>query len=76
MVSDLEKRNYVFLLSWFESWRVRQRLEPSRAAAVDFWKCQVVAKPRKEWQIARWSEAVRWYLRWLQCRCNEGLDVH
>jgi len=59
-LSDLEKQNYGFLLSWFDSWRVRQRLEPSRVAAVEFWKRQVIVKQRKEWQLARWSEAVRW----------------
>lgn len=31
-LSDLEKQDYGFLLSRFESWRVRQRLEPGRAA--------------------------------------------
>lgn len=74
-LSDLEKQNYGFLLSWFESWRVRQRLEPGRAAAVEFWKSQVAVKPRKEWQLERWSEAVRWYLRWLQCCRIGGLEV-
>jgi len=74
-LSDLEKQNYVFLLSWFEGWRVRQQLDPSRATAVGFWKRQVVVKPRKEWQLARWGEAVRWYLRWLQCRRDDGLEV-
>lgn len=74
-LSDLEKQNYGFLLSWFESWRVRQRLDPGRAAAVEFWKSQVSVKPRKDWQLERWSEAVRWYLRWLQCCRNDGLDV-
>ena len=42
---------------------------------MDFWKCQVVAKPRKEWQLARWGEAMRWYLRGLQCCQNDGLEV-
>jgi len=74
-LSDLEKQNYGFLLSWFESWRVRQRLDPDRASAVEFWKSQVAVKPRKEWQLERWSEAVRWYLRWLECCRNEGMEV-
>jgi hypothetical protein len=74
-LSDLEKQNYGFLLSWFESWRVRLRLEPDRAAAVEFWKSQVAVKPRKEWQLERWGEAVRWYLRWLQCCQVEGMEV-
>ena len=74
-LSDLDKQNYVFLLTWFESWRVRQQREADRATAVEFWKAQVVVKPRKEWQLARWGEALRWYLRWLQRCRNDGLEV-
>ena len=74
-LGDQEKQHYGFLLMWFESWRVREHLEPDRAAAAAFWKSQVVVKPRKEWQLARWGEAVRWYLRWLQCCRAGGLEV-
>ena len=73
-LSYLEKQNYVFLLSWFEGWCLRQRLEANRATVAGFWNCQVVEKPRKEWQVARWDEALRWYLRWLECRRNDGLE--
>ena len=74
-LNDHEKQQYGFLVSWFEAWRVRQRLEPGRAAGLAFWNAQVVVKPRKDWQLARWAEAMRWYLRWLQCCQREGLEV-
>jgi len=60
-LSDKEKQHYGFLLAWYDSWRLRQGLEPDRAAAVAFWKSQVVTKPRKDWQLARWAEAMRWH---------------
>ncbi len=74
-LSDLDKQNYGFLLSWYESWRVRLQQEPSRASSVAFWKCQVVVKPRKEWQLDRWGEALRWYLRWLRCCQNDDIEA-
>ena len=37
-LNDHEKQQYGFLVSWFEAWRVRQRLEPGRAAGLAFWK--------------------------------------
>ena len=74
-LNDQDKQHYGFLLSWFESWRQRQRLEPERAAAVEFWKGQVVGKPRKQWQLERWGESMRWYLRWLQCCRDAGREV-
>ena len=57
-LNDQEKQHFGFLVSWFESWRVRQRLEPGRTAGVAFWKGQVVVKPRKQWQLERWAEAM------------------
>ncbi len=74
-LSDLDKQGYGFLLSWFESWRTRKGLAADRSAAVDFWKEQVVVKPRKAWQLDRWAEAVGWYLRWLECCRAEGREV-
>ncbi len=74
-LNDREKQQYGFLVSWYESWRERQKLEPGRAAGVAFWKAQVEVKPRKDWQLERWAEAMRWYLRWLQCCQSEGREV-
>ena len=74
-LNDREKQQFGFLVSWYESWRERQKLEPGRAAGVAFWKAQVEVKPRKDWQLERWAEAMRWYLRWLQCCQSEGREV-
>ena len=41
-------------------WRVRKQLGVGRAAAVAFWQEQVVVKPRQDWQLERWAEAIRW----------------
>jgi len=45
-VSDNDKQHYGFLLAWFESWRLRTGRAPSRAAAKEFWKLQVLANRR------------------------------
>jgi hypothetical protein len=74
-LSDLEKQGFGFLLSWFESWRVRKGLRAERPAAVVFWREQVVVKPRKQWQLDRWAEAMSWYLRWLDGCRKEGREV-
>ena len=52
-------------LNWFESWRVSRTLPPGRDSAKLFWRAQVASKPREEWQIKQWTEAMRWYLNWL-----------
>ena len=70
-VGDRERQGYFFLLSWFESWRLRLRLAPGREAARKFWIVEVVSKPRKDWQKKQWAEAVRWYLNWLKI-CEKG----
>ena len=70
-VNDRDKQGYGFLLSWFESWRLRQRLAPERESAKRFWLMEIVAKPRKDWQKQQWAEAIRWYLHWLElCKQN------
>jgi integron integrase len=74
-LSDLEKQGFGFLLSWFESYRMRKGLRADRPAAVLFWREQVVVKPRKQWQLDRWAEAVSWYLRWLECCRESGKEV-
>lgn len=70
-VGDRDRQGYFFLLSWFESWRLRLRLAPGREAARKFWKVEVVSKPRKDWQKKQWAEAMRWYLHWLEI-CEKG----
>ncbi len=57
-LNDFEKQNYGFVPGWFESWRLRKGLRAERPTAVLFWKEQVLAKPRKDWQRERWGGAV------------------
>jgi len=70
-VGDRDRQGYFFLLSWFESWRLRLRLSAGREAARKFWMVEVVSKPRKDWQKKQWAEAMRWYLNWLAI-CQKG----
>lgn len=71
-LSDRDKQGFSFLLSWFETWRLRRRLSPGREAGRKFWTMEVIAKPRKDWQLAQWTEAMRWYLQWLELCHKEG----
>jgi integrase len=73
-LTDQEKQNPVFLLAWYEHWRLGQGLEPVRASAVRFWNEQVITKPRKDWQLERWAEAMRWHRRWLELCAENGRE--
>jgi integron integrase len=73
-VMDLEKQHYGFLLGWYESWRLKLGLELERETAIRFWREQVQMKPRKEWQLERWAEAMRWHGKWLQWCSECGLE--
>jgi integron integrase len=74
-VSEPDKQGYGFLLDWFETWRARKQLGAGRPAAVAFWQEQVVVKPRQDWQLGRWGEAMRWYLQWLEHCQTQGLET-
>ena len=50
-------------------------MEPGRDAARAFWKAQVLAKPRAEWQLEQWKGAFGWYLEWLRFAEAENRDV-
>jgi hypothetical protein len=68
-----EKQGFEILCSWFENWRLRSGQAPGVEAARAFWKAQVLTKPREQWQLDQWTEAMRWYLGWLDaCRRNGG----
>ena len=71
-VNDRDKQGFSFLLSWFESWRLGRRLPPGREAGKQFWKQEIVTKPRKGWQVQQWAEAMRWYLQWLEICQRDG----
>ncbi len=56
----------MMVLGWLEAFRVRRRLAPGREACKRFWWEHVRSKERPAWQLEQWSEAIRWYLRWLK----------
>ncbi len=74
-LTDWEKQHYGFVLSWFESWRLRKRLEACRETAVEFWRTQVTVQERKQWQVEGWAEGISWYLNWLRICKSEGREV-
>jgi site-specific recombinase XerD len=75
-LTDLERTGFLLLLEWFENFRLRHELPAGRDAANFFWKTDVVRKdrPREEWQLAQWKEAIIWYLKWLEACAEEGAD--
>lgn len=74
-LNEKDKAGYSMLLEWFESWRVSQALPPGRESAIAFWRAQVQSKPRQDWQLQQWSEAIRWYLEWLTICLDQGREV-
>jgi integrase len=74
-LTEWEKQHFGFVLSWFQGWRLRQELPPGRAAAEQFWRAVVRAKPRKKWQEEGWAQGMAWYLRWLELCAKEGRTV-
>jgi len=74
-VSDAQRVGFEIVLSWFENWRLGQQMEAGREAAREFWVRQVKAKPRADWQLDQWKEAIHWYLEWLQFAVASGAEV-
>ena len=74
-LSELEKQHFGFVLAWFETWRLKRGLDPCREAAIRFWREQVKAKARKEWQLERGAEAMRWHEQWLKFCVDQGREV-
>ncbi|MCG8603120.1 MAG: integron integrase [Verrucomicrobiales bacterium] len=77
-VTESNKVGYSITLTWYERWRRGKHLQPGRGSAREFWRDQVLAKDREPWQLDQWSEAIRWFLRWLSfCeeRGGDGLSV-
>ncbi|MCB1065694.1 MAG: integron integrase [Verrucomicrobiae bacterium] len=64
-LKPLEKSGFAFVLAWYENWRLSAERPPGVEAARVFWKTQIVAKSREQWQLDQWAEAFRWYLEWL-----------
>ena len=57
--------------------RLRLELKADKDAATLFWKREVRRKdrPRQDWQLEQWGEAIRWYLEWLEA-CERAKADH
>lgn len=66
-VDNRQREGYRGFLEWFENWRMRKRLKPSRDTAKLFWRSQVLQaeKTREDWQLKQWGDAMGWFLTWL-----------
>lgn len=74
-VTDAQRAGFELVLGWFENWRIGQQMGPGREAARVFWLRQVKSKPRADWQLSQWAEALRWYLQWLKFAQENGTEV-
>ena len=75
-LSERERAGFLLVLEWFENFRLRHGMEAGRDAAKAFWREEVVreGRPREEWQLDQWSDAIGWYLKWLDSCAEAGAD--
>ncbi len=73
-LNSREKGGFEMVLGWFDSWRLPKRFGPEMESARAFWRAQVASKPREDWQLDQWAEAMRWYGRWLRYCGEAGHD--
>jgi len=75
-LSEKERNGFLLCLEWFENYRLRHELPAGREAAKRFWLQEVKREgvAREQWQLAQWSEAIRWYLNWLKACDMAGGD--
>jgi site-specific recombinase XerD len=75
-LSETERNGFLVLLEWFENFRLRHDLPAGRPAATAFWKSEVLreGRPREQWQLDQWSNAISWYLDWLAACETAGAD--
>ena len=74
---DLTNREidaYGYVLSWIEDWRVRKDLPAGRETAKRWWVEVAKEKERPKWQLRQWTEAIRWFLGWLEICQKAGGD--
>jgi hypothetical protein len=70
-LTDRERAGFLLVLEWFENFRLRHELEAGRPAAKAFWKTEVLREDRPREQ---WSDAIAWYLKWLDACAEAGAD--
>ncbi len=75
-LNDRERVGFLLVLEWFENFRLRNELEAGRASAKAFWRCEVLRedRPREQWQLEQWGDAIQWYLKWLDACAEAGAD--
>ncbi|OYV05288.1 MAG: integrase [Verrucomicrobiales bacterium VVV1] len=75
-LSDRERSGFLLVLEWFENFRLRHDLPAGRVAAKAFWTTEVVRedRPREQWQLEQWGDAIGWYLKWLDACAEAGAD--
>jgi integron integrase len=75
-LTDRERSGFLLVLEWFENFRLRCELEAGREAARAFWRLEVLRedRPRETWQLEQWSDAIQWYLGWLDACLEVGAD--
>lgn len=75
-LGERERGGFLVVLEWFENFRMRLGLEAGREAARVFWRSEVLreGRPREDWQLEQWGEAIRWYLGWLEACGREGAE--
>lgn len=75
-LTDQERAGFLILLEWHENFRLRHELPAGRDAATIFWKSEVIGqgRTREDWQITQWSDAIKWYLNWLDACAESGAD--
>ena len=76
-LTDRERTGFLLVLEWFENFRLRHELAAGREAARAFWQTEVLreGRPREDWQLEQWEEALHWYLKWLEA-CAEAEADH
>ncbi len=75
-LTDRERTGFLLVLEWFENFRLRHGMAAGREVAVLFWKSEVLreGREREKWQLDQWSDAVTWYLKWLDACTDAGAD--
>ena len=75
-LTDRERAGFLLVLEWFENFRLRHELPAGRDSAKKFWRAEVIKedRPRESWQLEQWSDAIQWYLKWLEACTSEGSD--
>lgn len=70
-IPKFERDGMAYAVQWFVRWAEQSGQPPGRESARRFWKERVLVKEREEWQTRQWTEAIRWYLEWLERVQNE-----